>query len=576
MTARYAYTPYVWPMIAAVVAAAILAAYVWRRSSAAPARPLAFMALLGIPWALGAALEVAAVDAGTKVFWFKYHVFWELPAATAALWFAFEYADLGRWLTPRGLRVLALPPLIVGVLLLGDARYHWMWNAIWVAHGQVRADPTTLNVLVHGYGLVISVATALVFLWLFLTSPLHRPAAALCLVAQVVARGAHALDRTHLPAAMEANPLATMDLPVLLFPIVAGIYVLALFRFRLFDVLPVAHGSIIDQMREGMLVLNAEEEILDLNPAAERLLGISASKVRGRRVKEVFPDYPALTLAARGRHPGESEIRFGPPGAQRHYALHYSPLANRRTGGVGSLVLVQDVSRERDAQAKVLDQQKSLAVLSERARVARELHDSLGQVLGYVKMQAQAAREMLLHGRVQEVDQLMGRMAQAAQDAHSEVRDYILDSRPDIFADANLIDTLRRYVRRYSAVYDIDATLEVEPGLDGESFDPAAAWQLLRIVQEALTNVRKHAGTLDVRVRLLKTADCCAEAVIEDHGIGFDPGIADDGQRFGLRFMRERAAQIGASLRIESTPGHGTRVIATVPLRQESHANLAG
>jgi signal transduction histidine kinase len=103
------------------------------------------------------------------------------------------------------------------------------------------------------------------------------------------------------------------------------------------------------------------------------------------------------------------------------------------------------------------------------------------------------------------------------------------------------------------------------------------AAQLLRIVQEALINVRKHARTRVVTVQLVRTEDS-ATAVVADEGIGFDSQRLDDTDAltFGLRFMQERAREIGASLDIRSSPGQGAAVVLTVPLRKESHARAAG
>jgi signal transduction histidine kinase len=92
--------------------------------------------------------------------------------------------------------------------------------------------------------------------------------------------------------------------------------------------------------------------------------------------------------------------------------------------------------------------------------------------------------------------------------------------------------------------------------------------QLLRIIQEALSNVRKHAQTTDVDVRISAMGGH-AEAVIQDNGAGFDPALAenDGAQKYGLRLMRERANEVGGAVHVHSAPGGGTRVVVSVPLR---------
>ncbi len=99
MTGSYAYTPYIWPMLAPPALLLALAVYAWRHRSAPGARPFVLLVLCIVPWAVGAALELAAVEPATKILWFRFESVWKLPVGTAALWFALEYADLGRWLT---------------------------------------------------------------------------------------------------------------------------------------------------------------------------------------------------------------------------------------------------------------------------------------------------------------------------------------------------------------------------------------------------------------------------------------------------------------------------------------------
>ena len=105
------------------------------------------------------------------------------------------------------------------------------------------------------------------------------------------------------------------------------------------------------------------------------------------------------------------------------------------------------------------------------------------------------------------------------------------------------------------------------PELKDGCFEPAAAVQLLRIIQEALSNVRKHSHAAHVRVSLA-ARDGAAEVTIADDGRGFTPGPSGS-NGFGLRFMAERAAQVGGTCRVSSASGQGTRVVVWIPLRKE-------
>jgi signal transduction histidine kinase len=311
-------------------------------------------------------------------------------------------------------------------------------------------------------------------------------------------------------------------------------------------------------MREGMLVLDGERRIMDLNPAAEKILGSPAARARGGHPADFLP----------GFSPGaESEITLGTGNAIRHYALRHSTLNDRRGLPVGALILLEDVTGQKQAQAQLLEQQRALATLHERDRVARELHDTLGQVLGYIKMQAAVAQTFLERNEILEAKHRVARLAAAAQDAQSDVREYILGTRAGVSAAAPLVPALDDYLRQFGETYDIATELDASPELAVRVFEPMARAQLLRIIQEALANVRKHARARRVAVRIA-ARDGRAEVTVQDDGAGFDLAAVQPagGQRFGLQVMRERAEEVGGSVQVHSAPGAGTQVVISVPL----------
>jgi signal transduction histidine kinase len=375
---------------------------------------------------------------------------------------------------------------------------------------------------------------------------------ALCLLGQVVVRATYGLK------AADALPVMPVDPIVLTFNFTGITYALALFRFRLFHLVPIARGTVIDQMREGMFVLDGNGRIMDLNPAAEKILGVSAANARGACLAGFLPSW----------NQGQSEITLDAGKAIMHFAVHGSALSDRRGLQVGRLVLLYDVTGQKQAQAKVVEQQRALATLQERDRVAKELHDTLGQVLGYIKMQAEVALTFLERDAPSEAKRRMARLAAAAQDAQGDVREYILAARTGIAANDNFLVTLEKYLQCFSNIHGIAAKLDVSSELAKAAFEPMVEAQLLRIIQEALSNVRKHARATGVDIRI-SASDGHAETIIQDDGIGFDPTLveSDLGQKYGLRLMRERAREVGGAVQIHATPGAGTRVVVSVPLR---------
>jgi signal transduction histidine kinase len=208
---------------------------------------------------------------------------------------------------------------------------------------------------------------------------------------------------------------------------------------------------------------------------------------------------------------------------------------------------------------------RELAVAEERARIARDLHDGTAQVLAYVNTKALAVREYLRAGKSEEAGAQLDQLAAAAREVASDVREGILGLRATAEEERSLADTLRAVVTSWSQETGVDVQLASEQGL---RLEPERELQLLRIVQEALANVRKHSRAGKVRVALRQASDT-VEMEIEDDGEGFDPEALPQAERprFGLATMAERARAIGGHLRVESRPGGPTRLRVDVPLR---------
>lgn len=217
--------------------------------------------------------------------------------------------------------------------------------------------------------------------------------------------------------------------------------------------------------------------------------------------------------------------------------------------------------------ARLHEQVLDVAVLEERERIGRELHDGLAQVLGYINTQAMAIRKRLASGRTDEALREVAAIEEAARELYTDVREAILGLRVSLDRQGGFLPALRTYLDRFREMTGVAVEIETD-GLPPAPRLPASTeLQLLRIVQEALSNVRKHARTTNARVSLMETAEGLTLTVADD-GEGFDPDypIRTGWPRFGLQTMRERAKAIGGVFEIVSEPGRGTRAIVRVPL----------
>jgi signal transduction histidine kinase len=209
--------------------------------------------------------------------------------------------------------------------------------------------------------------------------------------------------------------------------------------------------------------------------------------------------------------------------------------------------------------AQLHESEQQWTIVSERDRIARELHDSVAQVLGVVHLRLRAitARpDAPQNGVATELDDL----ADLADEAYRDVREAILGLRESVSVDKGFETTLRDYLQKYSRHTGIGSRLIVDDGVAG-TLSPRIEVQLLRVVQEALTNVRKHAGASMVVVRLSGDRNCVSMSV-DDDGVGFDPsrlGTSFTGG-FGMSSMQERVQAIGGDFEVQTSPGKGTRI----------------
>lgn len=211
--------------------------------------------------------------------------------------------------------------------------------------------------------------------------------------------------------------------------------------------------------------------------------------------------------------------------------------------------------------ARLYGQAQSLAVLQERHRMARELHDSVSQALYGIGLGSLTARRLLEQGEVDRVQEPLSYVHALAQAALAEMRALIFELRPESLEQEGLVAALEKQ----AAALQARNNLIVETDLGREPQVPLPIKEALyRVAQEAMHNVVKHAEADQVALRLISNGENLT-LVIHDDGRGFDPHQEFPGH-LGLRSMRERAEQIGGVLTVDSAPGRGAEIRARVPL----------
>ena len=332
-------------------------------------------------------------------------------------------------------------------------------------------------------------------------------------------------------------------------------------------------------------LLNAENDRLDLtytsNESIRHTTGIKPPQNGPLAVKSLMSGEPVLIEGRQNRLCTSKD--GGPPLAPGKASLLAIPLnRGHRVHGLiyvckcqtcrfsdDDIELLRLLSRHvvtAIENAQLYQQVRSLAVLEESDRLSREMHDNLAPTLAHIKLSTSVIEDRLQQGQVREAVEILQQLRGIADRTYLDVREAIFNLRTEVTHGLNLSDTLHDYLEDYEAYLGLRTALDIEE--ESLAHLPSdTAIQVLRIIQEALTNVRKHAAASEVTVRFAGDGDHVLIAV-EDNGQGFVAEWTDrhEKQHFGRQIMKERAESIAGTLEIISEIGVGTRVLLRVPL----------
>ncbi len=374
------YSQYLAPLLTAAVLSTVLGIHGWRRRHVPSAMPFVILMFAVAQWSLTYAFELGGSELQTKVLWAKIKYLGVVIVPMAWLFFALKYTGRAGWSKPRKIALIAIVP-IVTLLLVWTNDFHGL---IWRTARLDTSGSFYLRVSMHGawfwihltYSyLLLLLGTVLIIQALIQSPKLNRWQAGTLLVSILAPWIGNALYLYGL------NPFPNLDLTPFAFTLTGVGLSWSLFRFQLLDILPAAREIFFESISDVAIVINAENQIADINPSAQRILGCSASELIGRPVEKGLSRWPDLAQHCRDMNEIHSEIVLSEDGRKLYFDLSISPLKDKYDFLTGRLIVLRDITERKQAE-----------------EILKNAHDELEKEVGERTSELQTVNEQLKQG----------------------------------------------------------------------------------------------------------------------------------------------------------------------------------
>ena len=357
------FSPIIIPSLLAAVLGIISAIIIWNRRSAQGAVPLVFLLVAVSIWSFCYSFEVAVVELAGKIFWLKIE---QLGiASTAILWllFCLRIANVNKPNTRNFFLIFSWIPLATFILALTNNYHHLLWS-------NITLSPQYGGVLDLDYGpwfwVHISYSYVLYIAGLyFLAKHYIKTHKKVRLQIFLVLVGGVIPGIANFMYIIDWNPFPLLDLTSLSFGLVSAIVIFILFFLRFLDIVPIARDTTIENMRDGIIVVDLSDRVVDINPAAEKIINIQFSDIIGQPSSEVLPDLIDWITSSKENTTPVKVINIGDGKDQKFYILKLLPLSDTKGSLIGYTIIFHDNTESQSLHKSLKDQANRLSVLYE-------------------------------------------------------------------------------------------------------------------------------------------------------------------------------------------------------------------
>jgi len=322
---------------------AIMIWFVHRKATGSRALVVVLLALTW--WDLTYAVFWFDYRGPTPYFWLDMTLLGAFIVPTAFLIFSLEYAQMQKWLKPPFLWALTIEPIITFILLWTDP-WHDLYFGGKRALNTVRtldAGPVSWANVYYSY-LLIFISIVVLGIILYRSVGIYRKQAIMILAAVIVPW------IVHISYMSTGGPLPDADITPFIFTSTALFIAFALAHYRLLDIVPIARSTLIESMGDGILVLDNQNRVVDINPAAQTMIGLSSQSSVGKSVEKVFSHWPDVVANFRTITQARTEVTLG----NNHFDLRISPLLDQHAQFVGRLIVWRDITRLKENELRLL------------------------------------------------------------------------------------------------------------------------------------------------------------------------------------------------------------------------------
>jgi diguanylate cyclase (GGDEF)-like protein/PAS domain S-box-containing protein len=366
------YTPY---LFVSALIALITASIAWKRRTAPGATPLFLMLISMSIWAGSNGLLLESKDPNWQIFWFDILTLGAFMGTPAFWAFGVEFTNRRRWLTTRNLLLISAVP-VVSVILSWTTDYHGLFytvrdfaNKLPNGDWNLVVGPFYWVYIIYSYSVAIFTLGLIVRAFLR-SSSVHRGQTITILAGTLVPLIGNVIYNLLVGVAK-----GDIDPTPLLFIIMGVIYAFGLFWFRLFDMIPVARHTLVEHMQDGVIVIDEQNRIMDINPSALRWLSWTQTSPIGRDIQDLlkglfnqFPDFPPHLYVETEIHTADSPDHY--------FDLRIEPLMNNKGKQTGRLIVLRDITRQKSAEKALRDAHDRLRLhLKEIEILQEELHE---------------------------------------------------------------------------------------------------------------------------------------------------------------------------------------------------------